>query len=399
MKKSSFVILGVLALAAVLVAWQLGLKPRQADPLNAEALSAGELLLPDFADSANQIEQVEIIGAGNNTLVTLQRGEDHWGIVERGGFPADWSQVRGLLRELGQAEVIAPKTARPENYARLGVADVSTDNTGGGLLRWGSAPDQSLIIGIEPSDLTGRYVRQPEAAQSYLVDQPLEVRTDPRDWIDAAILDWQADRLRSITIRHADGDTVRIQRSNPDALEMNLINIPDGREISGQWAVNGIANSLVSLRADDVRRASGELPDNATRALFETDDGINLVLSLYRDEAPADNPESAAEEGAIETAEGEYLVRFEVTREPQPANSQAVANQDAETDSGAAPSATVMDTSDNQDADPQAEVERLSRRVDGWEFIIPDYKYNSINKRLEDLLKPLPSDSDASVTE
>lgn len=396
MKRGLFILLAIGALLAVVLAWQLGLKPQSADPLGADVLAAGDPLLSDFTEIANGIDRLDVIGAGNTTLVTLQRGDGIWGIAQRDGYPADWPAVRSLLRELGQAKVIAPKTAREEYYPRLGVADVSRDDTGGGLLRWGEGDGQALIIGIEAEDLTGRYVRQPGSAQSYLVDQQLDVKTDPADWINKAIIDWQGSRLQEVTIRHPDGDVVRIRRDNEDALEMRLVNIPEGREVSGQWAVNGIANSLISLRADDVRRA-GELPDDAIRALFVTDDGINLVISLYQEQPEQDDAvvEADAEVADDSSAETRYIARLDVSLEPTPAtdtDSQVLEQMDA-SDDATAPGASE----DAGETGPAAEVEQLQTKTEGWEFIIPDYKYNSLNKRLEDLLRPLPEADDGAA--
>lgn len=378
MKKSLFIALMVAAVIAVFLAWQLGLKPRTAQPIGDGVVAPGELLLPQFEAVANDIDSLEIIGAGNTALVTLQRRDNGWSIAERDGYVADWPEVRNLLRQLGQAKVIAPKTAREALYSRLGVADVSTENTGGGLLRWGEQIDEALIIGIEPADLTGRYVRQPDSPQSYLVDQALEVKTDPADWIEKGLIDWQSSRFQRVTIRHADADLIQIERAEPDALEMSLINIPEGREISGQWAVNGIVNSLVSLRADDVRNADSPLPDSATRALFVTQNGINLVMSLYQ-------PESETTIGGDDSnlvASPQHLVRMEVSVEPM--NTDTGDNEGSEASAGESDNVSVAED------DPAAEAEQLRQKLEGWEFVIPDYKFNAINKRLEDLLKPLP---------
>ncbi len=392
MKKSLFIALMVAAVIAVLLAWQLGLKPRTAQPIGGDVVASGELLLPQFESIANDIDSLEIIGAGNTPLVTLQRSDKGWVIAQRDGYVADWPEVRGLLRQLGQAKVIAPKTAREALYSRLGVADVSTENTGGGLLRWGEQADQALIIGIEAADLTGRYVRQPGNQQSYLVDQSLEVKTDPADWIEKGLIDWQSSRFQRVTIRHADADLIQIERTEPDALEMSLINIPEGREISGQWAVNGIVNGLISLRADDVRKVDSPLPDFATRALFVTENGINLVMSLYQQE-----PESAADaDDSSLDGTPQYLVRMDVSIEPVNTDASVVTDdQDSETSTSEQESVSVAE-GDTAENDPTAEAGQLQQKLEGWEFVIPDYKFNAINKRLEDLLKPLPEVEEAA---
>lgn len=395
MKRSLFIGLMAAAVIAVLLAWQLGLKPKTAKPVSDDVVAAGELLLPQFESVANDINSLEIIGAGNSTLVTLQRNDNGWGIVERDGYAANWPEVRSLLRELGQSKVIAPKTARESLYSRLGVADVSSDNTGGGLLRWGDQSGQSLIIGIEAGDLTGRYVRQPGSQQSYLVDQKLDVKTDPADWVEKSLVDWQGSRLQRVTIRHSDGDVIRIEREQPEALEMNLMNIPEDREISGQWAVNGIVNSLASLRADDVRKADMPLPESATRALFVTDNGINLVMSLYQQEGG-----SEADDEASLTSTVQYMARMDVSLEPiKSANAEEVAvdgeDSDTSTNESDADSANDADEGATEEG-PQSEAEQLRQKLEGWEFMIPDYKFNAINKRMDELLKPLPNAEEAS---
>lgn len=377
MQQKHFLTLVILAMVAVMLAWITRSGPEQANQSGSGVLAAGDRLLPELEAEANDIEQLQIIGAGNQALVTLNRHDTYWGISQRDGYPADWNSVRQMLRELSQAEVIAPKTVRPEFHARLGLADVSADNTGGGLVRWGDGEDDGLLIGIESDGLTARYVRRPGTDQTYLVDQELRVKSDPSDWIDANIIDWQASRLAEITVRPAEGDTIRINRATPDALEMQLISIPEGREVSGQWAVNGIANSLQVLTADDVRKAVADVPDDATRALFVTSDGINLVVSLFTETLIGDDGEETA-----------HYLRAEASLEPQTA---------AETVAEAVPEAPGDEALELAavNADPAEEVSRLQSKLNGWDFLIPEFKFNAMNKRLDDLLKPLPQEEPA----
>ena len=280
MSNKNLLLLALAAIIASLLAWQFSRQPEQS-PQTAGAIASGELLLPEFADYANAIDQLQVFGAGEELLLELRRQEQTWSVQQKDGYTADWGKVRDLLRELGQARVIAPKTRREAMYPRLGVADVSVDNTGGGLLRWNQGDDNALIIGIRSDDLEGRYVRKPDQAQSYLVDKVLEVPTRPRDWIDRSIVDWQGSRISAVTIRHADKDLIQLARPDDDALELQLQNLPEGRELTGQWAINGIVNALTGLQADNVFRASEPVPADATRLLFVSNDGINLLLSIY----------------------------------------------------------------------------------------------------------------------
>ena len=389
MSNKNLLLLALAAIIASLLAWQFSRQPEQSSQV-AGAIASGELLLPEFADYANAIDQLQVFGAGEELLLELRRQDQTWSVQQKDGYTADWGKVRDLLRELGQARVIAPKTRREAMYPRLGVADVSVDNTGGGLLRWNQGDDNALIIGIRSDDLEGRYVRKPDQAQSYLVDKVLEVPTRPRDWIDRSIVDWQGSRISAVTIRHADKDLIQLARPDDDALELQLQKLPEDRELTGQWAINGIVNALTGLQADNVFRASEPVPADATRLLFVSNDGINLLLSIYA--------QTSAASEAAETAETEYRLRAEASLEPNSAASVAAAADDPATASNAAAidadSSDVEATADESDHDNNNaaadEVAQLNQRLQGWEYVIPEYKYNALNKRLEDLLKPLP---------
>lgn len=380
MSNRNLLLLALAAVIASVLAWHFS-RPSERSAHQAGAIAAGELLLPDFAAAANAIDSLQVYGAGEQLLVELKREDQRWRVLQKNAYAADWSKVRELLRELGQARVIAAKTSREAMYPRLGVADISMENTGGGLLRWGQGPDQALIIGIRSDDLEGRYVRRPEQAQSYLVDKVLEVPTRPRDWIDRDIIDWQGSRISAVTVRHADKDLIQLARPDADALELQLQNLPEGRELSGQWAINGLVNALTGLQADNVFAATDPLPDDATRLLYVSDNGINLLLSIYTD---------STADAASDDDDSSYRLRAEASLEPVPAgasDSAAVTTADADADADAEP---ANDGSGAQTA-AAAEVAELNQRLRGWEYVIPQYKFNALNKRLEDLLKPLPA--------
>ena len=388
MSNRNLLLLALAAVIASLLAWHFS-RPSERSAHQAGAIATGELLLPEFAAAANAIDSLQVYGAGEQLLVELKREDQRWTVLQKDAYAADWSKVRELLRELGQARVIAAKTSREAMYPRLGVADISMENTGGGLLRWGQGPDQALIIGIRSDDLEGRYVRQPEQAQSYLVDKVLEVPTRPRDWIDRDIIDWQGSRINAVTVRHADKDLIQLARPDADALELQLQNLPEGRELSGQWAINGLVNALTGLQADNVFAVTDPLPADATRLLYVSDNGINLLLSIYTDSAAdAASADDGNDTDDAADDDSSYRLRAEASLEPVPAiASDSAAVTAAAADAEAEP---ANDDSGAQAA-AAAEVAELNQRLRGWEYVIPQYKFNALNKRLEDLLKPLPA--------
>jgi hypothetical protein len=383
MSNKHLLLLLVAAAIASVLAWQFS-RPSERSADDAGDIASGELLFPEFAKEANAIDYLQVYGGGEQLLLELQRQDQLWTVAQKDAYPADWGKVRDLLRELGQARVIAPKTSREAMYPRLGVADISMENTGGGLLRWDQGADSALIIGIRSDDLEGRYVRKPEQAQSYLVDKVLEVPTRPRDWIDRRIVDWQGSRISAVTVRHADKDLIRLARPDEDALELQLQNLPEGRELTGQWAINGIVNALTGLQADNVYAATDPLPADTTRMLFVSDNGINLLLSIYKQTPAASELADAAE------AETSYRLRAEASLEPISAEANNSTDADADPAGKADDGINAADSNAVADGAAQ-EVAELNQRLRGWEYVIPEYKFNALNKRQEDLLKPLPA--------
>ena len=399
--RNGFLALLVAAVVALGLALWLQSGDRTGD---GSAPRVGEPLLPGFAEQVNELQRLEVILPGSQTLVTLTRGESGWQAVERDGYPADWDQLRGLLRGLAQAEVVSPKTARAEHYDQLGVMDVQSPDASGVELRLGAEPVASVIVGKSASQREGRYVRLRGEQRSYLIDQALELPTEIGGWLDTDILDIQSSDIAGVTVRHADGEVVRIGRDGSD--QFALLNLPEGREVSGQWALNAVANALTGLSALDVRRAQGSVPDSATRVLYTTTDGVNIVVSLF-----SETPEGSGEDDG-----GKYLARFEVSREPgseQPAaaaedagtgeDEVGAGDQTAAADGEPATAGSTQTGAEQGAASGEAidvetlDVEALAKRLSGWAFELRESKYNAMSKRLEDLLKPQETETEGET--
>lgn len=114
MNRKTLFVLAVLALALV-AGWyftsQVGL-PRV--PAQAERWLPGV-----------QVAQVKAIEVqrGDQPLVRLERREQGWVVPAKADYPADQGVVNKLLKALAEARKVEPRTANPELYGRLGLAD------------------------------------------------------------------------------------------------------------------------------------------------------------------------------------------------------------------------------------------------------------------------------------
>src|SRR5690349_2931214 len=87
----------------------------EADP------QTGHQVLPDLAQRLGDVARVTLVHGADKT--TLVRNDDHWGIEEKSGYPADAAKLHQMLLGLAELQYVEPKTRKPEFYPRLEVED------------------------------------------------------------------------------------------------------------------------------------------------------------------------------------------------------------------------------------------------------------------------------------
>ena len=299
-------------------------------------MAAGALVLPGLEHNVNTVTKVSL-RKGDGTHATLKREGDTWRVEER-GWPADVGRVRKLLLDLGALNIVEEKTRLPANYPQLGVADVTSPQTTGTLIEV-TAPTHSwsVIIGKSSGAKSG-YVRVANAPQTLLAAPLVTVDSDPKSWLDHALLDVPVARVRQVEERPAQGPAYTVAREKKEQNDFTVSPLPKGRELTSAAAAEPITTSLASLSLDDVRKADPKTDPPAAHALYRTFDGLELEVSGRKD-----------------------------------GNHSLIA---------ASARSTGKDTA--------AEASQLSARLNGWEFEIPDYKYTAMFSPLEDLLKKPP---------
>ena len=343
------------------------------------------LFLPELEASLGDIDRVRVVRAGNETVATLERGPESWGIAEKQGYPADIAKIRGALLALAEARIVEQKTANPEYYERLGVAPVESEDTRGIELTAYAGDDVRASVIVGDSDAANlQYVRASDAETSYLVDRKIDVPRDAVGWIDTSILDVSSSRVASVTIEHPDGETVRIKKDAEDQTNFSVEDVPEGRELSYPGVANVIANTLRDLRLDDVAAADGELPDETTRTTFQTFDGLVVTATSFeRDGGQWVRFEAAvAEDGAGDGDEADAA-----SSEPA-----AEADGDSAAPAEAAEAAEAAEKDEDAGVDVHAEAEQINARVSGWEYQIPSYLFGQLTRRMEDLLRAVEDD-------
>lgn len=329
-----------LAVLTVVVAGLLLLIP--GDDRNATNFEQGALL-PKLAEQVNALDWVQVISAGDQVVATLERGDQGWTVKEANGYAADWERLRGVLAGLAQARVLEPKTANAAYYDRLGVEDIGDEDAQGVLVRFGEDSGvAAVIIGNAAQGRSGQYARLADSADSVLLDREIDLPGVLEDWLDRGIIDIADSELVEVEIRHPDGETLRITKVSADDPDFSLQDIPDGREIQSNWAVNSLAGALNSLELDDVMPRPESLPDSAVAYRALGADGL-VVEAHWFEQNAEDESQSWL---VIEASAGDEATEAIVER-------AALINQ----------------------------------RASGWAYRVPDYKFDSATKRLEDVLK------------
>jgi len=299
-------------------------------------MAAGALVLPGLEHNVNTVTKVAL-RKGDGTHATLQKEGDTWRVQER-GWPADVGKVRKLLLDLGALNIVEEKTRLPANYQQLGVADVGSPKATGTLIEISSpARSWAVIIGKSSGAKSG-YLRVANAPQTLLAAPLLTVESDPKGWLERTLLDVPVARVRQVEERPAQGPSYTVVREKKEQNDFTVSPLPKGRELTSAAAAEPITTSLASLSLDDVRKGDPKTDPPAARALYRTFDGLELEVSGRKD--------------------GTHSLI------------------------GISARSTGQDTA--------AEAERLTARLTGWEFEIPEYKYTAMFSPHEDLLKKPP---------
>lgn len=332
-----------------------------------ETLSRNDtLLMPELAGILNDVDEVVLTKAGNETIATLERGAGGWSVAEKSGYAADVGAIREALVAISEAKIVETKTANPGFYDRLGVTGVEREDSAGTAvtIRAGDRTLPTMIFGAtEGADY--RYARPADDAQSVLVDRDPELPRETPDWLRTDILDVQGDRVQQVTIEHADGEGIVVNKEGRAQTNFSVAPIPEGRELRYPGAANAIGNSLRDLQLEDVRRDTDAGGVVVATTVFETFDGLVVTVTGI-------SIDDVVWLGFDAAFDAEQAVDF--------ADEEVGDDLAAEADADA--------------PDPRAEADAINARVDGWLYRIPDFQYQQMTRRIEDLLQP-PAEDDA----
>ena len=256
----------------------------------------GMAVFPALRGRTGRIVEIEVGRAGSG--FALERRGDGWANMGLGGYPARAELIETVLSEVAGLGYLEPKTARTALYPKLAVEDAGPgagstrltlrDGDGGVLA--------DLIVGkarprTANAHRAGVYVRLPGRERAWLAEGTLDVHRDAAGWSEREIVDVDARSIRSITVRHEDGEVVDLHRAEPGDRRLTLRTLPAGAAVAQQHQIDFMAGLLEGLSFVDARAGGPSDPAVAPGFVATAESMDHLRITLR-----AGNP---AEDGSL----------------------------------------------------------------------------------------------------
>ncbi|MEX2217603.1 MAG: DUF4340 domain-containing protein [Phycisphaerales bacterium] len=339
------------------------------------ALAGGAPAVAGLAERVNDVALVEV-RTGTGQFSVRRTAANTWEATEKGGYPVQFEKVKQVVVGLSQLRLAEQKTSRPDLYPKLGVQDpggeVPEGERGPTLVTLKDAQGQplaSIIIGNSKWDSKpGVYIRRAGEAPSWLASGQLEIPPQVVAWMDAKLLEVPRDRVKSVTVTHADGHVLEINREKPTDTSFVVKDVPAGKELRSPTAGDPLGAGISSLHFDDVAPAA-ELKtegEGAARprwtADFRTFDGLVLVIQTFD------------RDGKVWA---KLVAAFDEVLASAPLENRPAALKSME--------------------DVRTEAESLNARLSPWAFVLPEWKATALGVTMTSLLKDTPPAMPASM--
>ena len=277
--------IGVLLVAVIVLAGLAVVILKPADKKKTES-ALGQTLFE--ALPVGDIEQIRITGSDGK--ISLRQTEKGWVVIERSGFPADFSRIAELVKKVQQLSIGRSFQATEEIQTRL---SLHPPEQGGGLdtgkgtrVRFETAGGKTLIdliVGTTrqgTSGTGGQYVMPTGGDTVYLVDQTFKfLQAVPAEWLNKELLNIETDQVLRIDAFSADSTTplYTLSRSEPGA-DFELTPAPESGELE-RAEINRVAEALSPFRIEDVESREAPLT-GSNRFEYKLSDGRRYTLTI-----------------------------------------------------------------------------------------------------------------------
>ena len=303
----------------------------------------GSAIVPSLQAALNDVSELQVLGANNKILVTLQRQNNSWLVKERNQYTADISKIRSALLSLAEAKIIEQKTSNPDLYEKLGVENIDSDKAQG-IKAIVSYADQNreLIVGKPgPQINKSRYVRLANNDVSWLIDRKIDLKHEPDYWLRKDIVSIEPSEVAAVTILLQDDSKLEIGNSGEED-KFEVINLTDPTTQVIEAELHQVTNALSSFQLlDVVENTKFENAEPAMHVTYQLKSGVNVNVTAYE-------------------IEKEHFAAIDFR--------------------------LIDEISAEQKSAAEEYIEELEKLTSGWVYKIPNVTYDSMNKREADVL-------------
>jgi len=304
-----------------------------------------KMLLPGLKAALADLDQIEIVT--RDDTVTLVAIDGQWSVVERNNYPAKRDTLSAMANQVAKAKLLEQKTARPENYARLGLVDLEDPASEAVQLSLRAGETEfTTLLGNNASGRTGRYARDGE--QTWLTDA-IDVEKLPTAWLEPVIINVESADVTRVVLEDQSGELVFERNAEG---EFDFGQLPPDRELKYPSITGEPARALVNVRLEDVAAHDSQRWQDAASANFTLQDGREIRVQ------------------AAKYGEGNWL-NFNVGPVPET----------AETETGEETS-----DADLSEIDTAVAITSAVPDLSVWDYRVSSYIFDDFVKSLEDLL-------------
>ncbi|MEK9903890.1 MAG: DUF4340 domain-containing protein [Rhodospirillales bacterium] len=341
--------------------------------LQSEAYTGGPLL-PDLQARVNNVDAVRL-QSQEGGVINLVRQGGIWVVKDHYNYRANPDRVSILLKQVATLEKIEPKTAKPQNHARLNLDDPAGENALGTRITLKANGEEvaDVVIGLvsPPDHGGGTFVRLFSEDQTWLAKDEVKPRRRLLDLLDRSVVNVDGRRIRSVHIQRSavkndEKEPITISKETPSQDKYNLsASIPAGFQPKADHELSSIARVPDFMVLEDVKPATDLKWDHPVETIFETFDGLRLTFRS-----------AVQKDGKVWSS-----VAAATTNRSLNLDDYIVANKAADTEAGRI--AGQMKTPEEL----AEEVKRLAGRLNGWAYRLTDYKAKRLTATSQEVIE------------
>jgi hypothetical protein len=304
----------------------------------------GQRVFPELLETAKDVTTMTVTQSG--TVMTFEKKDVGWTLKQSGSYRVHDNLVSKVIFGLANMEWLEAKTANPSRFKELQLGDPSETTSKSQQVRLADANGDviaDLIVGranyfLPETTTGGMYVRRPGEDQTWLARGLVDIGVEPRDWLVREIIDIKPEQIARVDVVFPDGTRQSVVPA-PDATGgFAFENMPDGFKLKSPYAPRNVAAVLGGFVLNNVTPSADiDLdPAQAYVATFKTTGGMLVVTRMWE-------------------KDGQHYMQVEAEAAPP----SAAATQAAE----------------------------INARTDGWTYIVPDYQYEQVSKKLRDVIE------------